>query len=130
MTLFEIVALYTALNILLLVYLSVRVIGIRKKNEIGVGHGGNEALLQRIRVQANFTEYAPIGLLGLLLMASLGATPLWLHALGAAFTLGRALHAFGLSKSIGATNPRVFGMMITFGVLIVEAGYLLFQVII
>lgn len=130
MTLFEIVALYAALNILLLVYLSVRVIGVRKKKEIGLGDGGNDELLQRIRVQGNFTEYAPIALLGLLLMASLGATPVWLHGLGIAMTLGRTLHAFGLSKSSGATNPRVFGMLLTFCVLIVEAGYLLFQIII
>lgn len=129
MTLFEIVALYTAINLLLLVYLSFRVIGVRRANKIGIGDGGNEDLLQRVRVHGNFTEYTPMALIGLFLVASLGAAPIWLHALGAALTLGRMLHAFGLSKSAGATNPRVIGMLITFAVLVVEAGYLLFCIL-
>lgn len=128
MTLFEIVAIYTALNLLLLVYLSFRVIGVRRANKIGLGDGGNDELLQRVRVHGNFTEYTPMALIGLFLMAGLAAAPLWLHGLGAALTLGRVLHAFGLSKNKGPSNPRVAGMLITFAVLLTEAGYLLFCV--
>lgn len=130
MTLFEIVAIYTALNLLLLIYLSIRVIGVRRKNLIGVGDGGNEDLLQRIRVQGNFTEYTPMALIGLFVLAGLSVAPLWLHVLGATLTLGRVLHAFGLSKSRGATKPRITGMLLTFLVLFIEAVYMLYTVII
>ncbi|PHR61666.1 MAG: glutathione S-transferase [Robiginitomaculum sp.] len=129
MTLFEIVGLYAALNMLLLVFLSFRVIGVRKKDGIGIGDGGNAQLQKRIRAHGNLTEYAPMALIGLLLMAGLSATPIWLHCLGGALTLGRFLHAFGISNSEGVSKPRVFGMILTFTVLTVEAGYLLFHIL-
>ena len=129
MTLFEIVALYSALNIILLIVLSYLVAGKRRKNSIGIGDAGNEALQRAIRVQGNFTEYVPLALIGLLMMASLGAAPYWMHITGAMLTLGRVLHAFGLSKNSGASTQRVVGMILTWGALLIAAAYLLYAVL-
>jgi len=128
MTLFEIVALYGAINIILLVILSYRVAGVRKKHSIGIGDGGNEALQRAVRVQGNFTEYTPLAIVGLLLMASLSATPYWLHGVGGAFTLGRILHAVGLGGTSGLSFGRVAGTALSWGSLLVIGLYLLYKV--
>jgi len=128
MTLFEIVALYGAINIILLVILSYRVGGARKKHSIGIGDGGNEALQRAVRVQGNFTEYAPLAIVGLLLMASLSANPYWRHGVGGAFTLGRVFHAVGLGGTSGISFGRVAGMVLSWGSLLVMALYLLYKV--
>ncbi len=129
MTLFEIVALYVAINIILLIILSYRVGGTRRKNSIGIGDGGNETLQRVIRVQGNFTEYAPLALLGLFAMAGLSASPYWLHGLGIAFTLGRVLHAIGFSGNSGVSFGRLAGMALTWGSMLVMAVYLLYRVV-
>ena len=56
-------ALYAALLTPLFVILSVRVIALRRANGAALGDGGNPVLLRRIRVQANFAEYAPLALI-------------------------------------------------------------------
>ena len=128
MTLFQIVGLYVALNIVLLITLSYRVVAIRGSEKVSLGDGGNEVLRRRIRAQANLTEYAPLAMIGLLLLAGLNAGALWLHGLGGAFTLGRYMHAFGLSSTSGDSKARFFGMILTWGSMLVMAGYLLFKV--
>lgn len=130
MTLFEIVALYTGLNILMLLFLSYRVIALRRSKNISLGHGDNEELHRASRVHGNFAEYTPFALIGLLLMASLSAAPLFLHGLGILLTFGRALHAFAITKGPSALNGRVGGMLCTFAVLAVEAAYLLYYAIV
>ncbi len=129
MTLFEIVSLYVAINIILLIVLSYRVGGTRKKDSIGIGDGGSEALQRAIRVQGNFTEYAPLALIGLFAMAGLSANPYWLHGLGIAFTLGRVLHAIGFSGNSGISFGRFAGMILTWGSMLVMAVYLLYRVV-
>jgi uncharacterized membrane protein YecN with MAPEG domain len=43
--------------------LSFNVIGLRRKNKVGLGSGGNEDLERAIRAQGNFAEYVPFGLI-------------------------------------------------------------------
>ena len=129
MTLFEIVSLYIAINIILLIVLSYRIGGMRRKNSIGIGDGGSEALKRAIRVQGNFTEYVPLALVGLIAMAGLNANPYWLHGLGIAFTLGRVLHAIGFSGNSGVSFGRLWGMIFTWGSMLVIALYLLYRVV-
>ncbi len=129
MTLFEIVALYVAINILIFFCLTYLVIRQRKGQKISIGHGNSESMEGAIRVHGNFSEYTPIVLIGLFAMAGLNASPLWLHGVGIAFTLGRLLHAFGYSKTTGTSFGRLLGMVITLLTLLVVAGYLLFTVI-
>ncbi len=128
MTLFEIVALYVAINILILFTLTFLVIRQRRGQSISMGHNNSESMQRAIRVHGNFTEYAPLALIGMFMMANLSATPAWLHGVGITFTLGRLLHAFGYSKTTGRSNGRFYGMLITGLTLVTIALYLLYMV--
>ena len=114
-----ITALYASLLALVFIYLSFKVIGLRRSLKVGVGDGGEKLLTKAIRVHGNFSEYIPLALLLLACFEFNGANPLWVHLLGATLLLGRFLHAAGLSNSIGATPPRVIGMILTFLVLLI-----------
>ncbi|MBL4871329.1 MAG: MAPEG family protein [Robiginitomaculum sp.] len=130
MTLFEIAALYIAINILILFTLTYLVIRQRNNEKIIFGDGDSESMQRAIRVHGNFTEYAPMALIGIFAMAGLSASPYWLHGVGIAFTTGRILHAFGYTKTTGESKGRFIGMILTGLSLLTIAGYLLFSVVI
>jgi len=100
MTLFEIVALYVAINLILAPILMFRVGQVRLGKKINLGDGGDKDLISRIRAHGNFTENAPLLLVGLLALASLSALPIVLHIFGASFTIGRVLHAMGMAGKL------------------------------
>lgn len=112
-----ITALYAALLAFLYIYLSSRVIGRRRQARVEIGAGEDAELLRRMRVHANFAEYAPLALLLLALSESLKAPPLWLHALGVTLVFARTIHAYGLSQTPHILRYRVLGMSLTFGVI-------------
>ncbi|MBD3771003.1 MAG: MAPEG family protein [Rhodobacterales bacterium] len=125
MTSTQAVALYAGLNIALLVLLAIRVVGRRRSAQVSVGDGGDEDLALRIRTHGNAAEYVPAFLVGLFLSAALGC-PVWgVHALGGSFTLGRLLHAYGLSATKMA--PRALGMLLTWIPMLGVAGLLIWQ---
>ena len=107
----EAAAVYIGINILLLIYLSSRVVFMRRSAQISVGHGGNVELELRTRAHGNATEYIPAMMVGLVTAAYMGIPVLWIHALGGTFTFGRILHAVGLSRNI--LPARAFGMVLT-----------------
>ncbi|MDX2308527.1 MAG: MAPEG family protein [Hyphomicrobium sp.] len=112
-----ITALYAALLAPLFIFLSIRVIGLRRSARVALGPGEDRRLLRAMRVHANFAEYAPFALLLLALAESL-ALPVWLlHGAGAALVLGRAVHAYGVSQEPEQINIRVTGMVLTFTVI-------------
>lgn len=126
MTLFQIVALYIALNLLLAPLLMYRVGQVRIGKKINLGDGGDDLMLSRIRAHGNFTENAPLALLGLVGLAMLGAHPIALHVFGAAFFIGRILHAMGMGGSFG--QGRLVGTLLTLLTHVGQAGYLLFLI--
>ena len=76
-------------------------------------------------MQANCAEYAPLGLI-LLLIAELQGAPHWLlHAMGAALLAGRLLHAYGVSQEPEPYIYRMTGMALTFAMLTTGAATLL-----
>ncbi len=116
----EVVALYAAVNILVLLVLAVLVMMGRRKYKIVLGDGSNEDFTRAVRAHANAAEYIPVGLIGLVLLALLDpAAPLWtLHAAGISLTLGRILHGVGLHT--GTLNAgRMLGMVLTWLALII-----------
>ena len=129
MELFEIATLFTAVNILILFALTFLVIRQRRSQEISMGHNDNENMQRAIRVHGNFTEYAPLAMIGLFGMAACGASEIWMYGIGGAFTLGRVMHAFGYSKVTGKSIGRFYGTLITLLSLLVMALYLLFLVV-
>lgn len=105
--------LYAALLAVLFLVLSSRVIFYRRANRLSLGDEGDRALLQRMRAQANCAEYAPIGLLLLLVAELQGAPGVALHLLGLALLTGRVLHAIGFSRRPQIMIFRVLGMVLT-----------------
>lgn len=104
---------YVGINILILLFLSWSVIGVRRSDKISLGDGGDAKLAQKIRAHGNAAEYMPMAMIGLLVMASTGQ-PLWaVHFGGILFTVGRALHAYGLTNKSGISFGRFYGMVAT-----------------
>lgn len=112
-----ITGLYLGLLALMYLGLSVYVIAARLQGKIGMGDGGDETLIRRIRIHGNFAEFVPIQLLLLLCLELQNVDAIWLHVTGLAILLGRVFHAWGLIISPYATWQRQAGMMLTFAVL-------------
>lgn len=123
----EVTSIYAAILAILFTALSLRVISYRIGHNVSLGDAGNKGLLKRMRAQANCAEYAPFGLLLLLLLELQGLGALWLHLLGLTLTLGRLAHAIGFSRSPPIFLLRRIGMVLTFTQLVAAAGLLLFQ---
>ncbi len=117
-------ATYIAILLVIAVLLSANVAFRRPARKIGVGDGGDAQMLRYIRVQGNFSEYAPLAIGALVMLAAISA-PLWtIHVVGLAMVTGRILHAFGLSQTEGKSPGRVLGMLLTWSSLLAAALFL------
>ena len=126
MTKFDWAAVYTGVNILLLLILAFGVVGARQKHKVTIGDGGNPAVLQAIRAHANAAEYIPAGIAGLVLLAILEPVSLLMvQGLGGLLTFGRVLHAIGLSTNSGRSAGRLVGTLSTWLALLGIAGVLI-----
>jgi uncharacterized protein len=119
---------------IIFVKLSFAVIGLRRKNKVGLGSGGYDDLERAIRAQGNFAEYVPIGLI-LIACLELNGAPWWLVILpGIALIIGRLIHAKGINEPPPNFSSRVLGMKFTFGTLItlviLNVGWSLYSVVI
>lgn len=99
---------------LALVALSVMVTARRVKTTILLGDG-EELLSRRIRAQANFVEYVPMGVILVALMELQGAPAVATVSLGATLAIGRLVHAVGMYRD--APILRGLGIMATYGAL-------------
>ena len=98
--------------------LSFAVIGLRRKNKVGLGSGGHDDLERAIRAQGNFAEYVPFGII-LIACLELNGAPWWLVVLpGITLTIGRLFHAVGINQPPPDFSKRVLGMKFTFNTLI------------
>jgi uncharacterized protein len=120
-------SIYAGILALLIVYLSLNVIKLRRANKVILGDGGVPQLQNAIRAQGNATEYIPITLI-LLVLLELGGTNIWLvHSGGIAILIGRLIHAKGLlSENL---RYRVLGMQVTFFTIIGLAVTNLFSIV-
>mmetsp|Transcript_8407 Transcript_8407/g.25236 ORF Transcript_8407/g.25236 Transcript_8407/m.25236 type:complete len:178 (-) Transcript_8407:3148-3681(-) len=128
MELIPVTSIYAGLLGLLSLFLSVRVVTLRRKTRCLYGvteaKGEDGALLEALsRSHGNFCEYAWGGLL-LLALAEVGGagSPWLLHLIGATLTVGRVLYSVASSVPISELkvkgNPRVYtrihGMTLTY----------------
>jgi len=104
------------------VWLSLRVSRLRRPLRIGVGDGGNEVLMRRMRAHGNFAENVPIFLvlIGFLELATGGS--LWLWGASILFILARIAHAFGMDRA-GANWMRVAGISASWATLLALGLY-------
>ncbi|MEE9427552.1 MAG: MAPEG family protein [Paracoccaceae bacterium] len=113
--------LYAGLIALLFLVLSFRVVLGRYSHKVSIGDGANEDMVKRMRVQANCAEYAPIGII-LLVLAELQGMPVWaIHLAGIVLLGGRLLHAYGLGSTPQIVQARQWGMYFTIGMIMTMA---------
>ncbi|MBX3477228.1 MAG: MAPEG family protein [Brevundimonas sp.] len=117
--------LWTGLLIVLLVVLSALVVTRRRRRLVAFGDGGHADLTAASRAFGNASEYAPVGIAGLILLALLGAPVVTVHAVGATLFLGRIVHALGLLFQKGPSLGRILGMVLTYLALIAAAAGLI-----
>jgi uncharacterized membrane protein YecN with MAPEG domain len=119
---------YAALNALIMLVLSMRVVQARFRTNTAYGDGGKPEMAAPLRAHGNNAEYVPVALILLWALASPLGRSIWLiHGMGVIFTVGRILHAIGLSRSIGPSPLRLAGMVLTWIALVVGiAGVLWF----
>lgn len=95
---------------LLNIWLGVRVGRVRTKEKVFVGDGGNEAVIRRMRAQANYIENTPFVLILIVLVELASGSTIWLWAAGGIYLVGRVAHAFGMD---GAMKARFAGTIVT-----------------
>jgi len=115
------VALWAGVSILFMIGLSAVTVRRRRRHLVAFGDGGQAELTAASRAFGNATEYLPVGLVALLLLALVGTPSLVIHVLGATLLLGRVLHAVGLLYQRGPSMGRVVGMILTYLALLVAA---------
>jgi uncharacterized protein len=122
---------YAGILALLIVWLSLNVIKLRRANKVILGDGGVPQLQNAIRAQGNATEYIPITLILLILLELSGANAWLVHIGGIAIIIGRLLHAKGLLAE--DLRYRVLGMQVTFftiiGLALANIFYALYKMI-
>lgn len=109
----HITALYAGVLSLIVVFLALRVVVLRRSQRIGIGDGDSKELGKAIRVHGNAAENLPFTLLLMLILEVNGGSVILLHIAGAGTVLARLLHALGLSKTIGSSFGRVAGASTT-----------------
>ena len=118
-----ITALYAGLLAIMIVIASVLVTMARAKHKVDFGDGGIMTLMQRIRVQGNLVEYAPIALILLGLLEAAGTASWLLHTLGIVLLVARLAHAWGVYSNPKPGAGRAIGATATWIVILV-AGIL------
>ena len=118
---------------IIFIKLSLAVIGLRKKNQVGLGSGGHEDLERAIRAQGNFAEYVPFGII-LIACLELNGAPWWLVAIpGVTLIIGRLIHAIGIHEPPPEFSKRILGMKLTFATLIalvvLNLGWALYELV-
>lgn len=129
---------YAALGAIFYAALTFYVIHGRGLHKAAVGDGGQEDLSRRIRIHANFAEYAPLFFILLMLAERQELWGWMVHVLGVLFLTGRALHAYGVGwYEIHGTHQgrailryRQAGMILTLCCILSLSGILMIQFIV
>ena len=121
-------AVVAALLGLLAVTLAARVILGRVRFGVNAGDGGQAELAQRIRAHSNLSEHVPLVLLLLAFAEASGAVRWAIVAIGAVLLVARLASAWGLSHSLGPSQPRQGGAGLTLAVTVVASLLILSRV--
>jgi len=120
MTPVPVTLLAAAAAVALNIWLGARVVRSRRDHGVKLGDGGNEAVLRRMRAQANFIENAPFFLILLGGLEVSGANRVALGVIAAVFILARIAHPIGMDGP-HLVRWRAMGMITSVLALIVVA---------
>jgi hypothetical protein len=112
----------TSILTVIFIKLSFAVIGLRRKNKVGLGSGGHDDLERAIRAQGNFAEYVPFGILLIACLELNGAPWLLTTIPGITLIVGRLIHAQGINVPPPDFSKRVLGMKFTLITLMTLVG--------
>lgn len=119
--------LYAGLCALVMLALSMNVIRLRRRHQVGLGDGGHQDLACACRAQANAVEYVPLALILLALLELNGGSATAIHAYGGLLVLARIGHGVGLSRSPGRSFGRFYGTLATWMVILGLAAQLILR---
>ncbi|MGF7159700.1 hypothetical protein FHS85_001319 [Rhodoligotrophos appendicifer] len=105
--------LYAGVLTLLFLILSARVMQMRGRAKVMFGSAGDPDFERVIRAHGNFVEYAPLGILLLLILEVIGAPNILVNVFGVLLLIGRFAHAAGLAGSRHIIALRGAGMLFT-----------------
>jgi uncharacterized membrane protein YecN with MAPEG domain len=109
-------AIYASLAALLIVWLSLNVIKVRRQKRVSVGDGDDLELITAMSAQSNALEYLPIALILLFSLEYNGAALIIIHIIGLVLMAGRVLHAHAILTN--NLQTRVLAMQITIWMII------------
>ena len=116
-------ALYVGLNLLLTFLLALNVVRHRVK-----GDSADQVMLEKaVRAHCNNIEYVPIILIGLGVMAMMGASAQTISILGGTLFVARIFHAYGIQQTKMPTMFGMVGNIVTWLVMLLVATTLLLQ---
>ena len=120
-----ITGIYAALLAALYIGFSFYVSVTRGRTGVGLGDGGNPAMLVAIRRHGNMGEFVPFALLLMALAEVQGLGGAWLHGAGLLLVAGRLVHPFGIGAEGGIFPARVAGTLATYAAMLLPGVYLL-----
>lgn len=113
--------LYAALFGVFYIWLSLRVVTLRRVHRQDIGDGGHTNLARAIRVHSNAQEYVPLTLILLLCYEMSTQNSIVVHAAGGLLLLARLLHFWGFGLHRGVSIGRTFGAGLNFALILMLA---------
>lgn len=110
------------------IWLGMRIGKIRHAESISIGDGGNEALIRRMRAQANFMEQAPLTLALVAAVELAGKGGNWMAIGAGLFVIGRIAHAIGMDghfragRGIGMLTSMLFQIVLALVAVLAAIG--------
>lgn len=117
----KITAIFSLIFAVLIFFLVLRVVKLRRQLKVGYGDNRQKPLQQAISAHANAVETVPYAILMLLIMELQQANQVFLIVLYCVLLFARLIHAYGLSHSIRVSFGRTYGTILTWVVILMAA---------
>lgn len=114
----------TAAAVIVNFWLGMRISKLRYGLRVSIGDGGHEALMRRMRAQANLLENTPLTLILVAAVELAGKGGAWLAPAGGVFILGRVAHGIGMDGRFKAGRPIGMATTYLFQIALIVVGVL------